>query len=64
VYSVMAIELVTAAQALHFRRPLKSSPKLEEFVHTFRTQVPFMETDRLLHNDLVKAEAFCTTIDL
>lgn len=64
VYSVMAIELVTAAQGLHFRRPTKSSPQLEEFVHTFRTQVPFMETDRLLHNDLVKAESFCMTIDL
>lgn len=64
VYRVMAIELVTAAQGLHFRRPMKSSPQLEELVHTFRTQVPFMETDRLLHNDLVKAEAFCTKIDL
>lgn len=64
VYRVMAIELVTAAQGLHFRRPMKSSPQLEEFVHTFRTQVPFMETDRLLHNDLAKAETFCATIDV
>ena len=63
VYSVMAIEMITAAQALQFRRPLKTSSKLEEFVNTFRETVPFMETDRLLHNDMVKAEEFCKTYD-
>ncbi|MEQ8424903.1 MAG: histidine ammonia-lyase, partial [Cyclobacteriaceae bacterium] len=52
-YSILAIELMTAAQALEFRRPLKTSPILEEFVNTFRTAVPFIETDRLLHNDMV-----------
>ncbi|MBY0434358.1 MAG: histidine ammonia-lyase [Cyclobacteriaceae bacterium] len=63
VFSILAIELMTAAQALHFRRPLKTSPRLEEFVNTFRAIVPFMETDRLLHDDLVKAEAFCKKFD-
>lgn len=63
VFSILAIELITAAQALHFRRPLKTSPRLEEFVNTFRAIVPFMETDRLLHDDLVKAEAFCKKFD-
>lgn len=58
VFSVLAIELITAAQAMHFRRPAKTSPALEEFVNTFRSIVPFMETDRLLHNDMVKAEKF------
>lgn len=58
VYSILAIELMTAAQALHFRRPLKSSPVLEEFVNTFRQVVPFIETDRLLHDDMLKAEKF------
>ncbi len=58
VYSVLAIELITASQALHFRRPIKTSPVLEEFVHTFRSQVPFIETDRMLHDDMVKAEKF------
>ncbi len=64
VYGVMGIELITAAQALHFRRPMKTSPKLEELVHTFRSVVPFMETDRLLHNDLSKAELFCKSVQL
>ncbi len=57
-YSILAIELITAAQALHFRRPLKTSPILEEFVNNFRATVPFIETDRLLHEDIVKAEKF------
>lgn len=57
-YSILAIELLTASQALHFRRPLRSSPVVEKLVDTFRAQVPFIETDRLLHDDIVKAEAF------
>jgi len=57
-YSILAIELITAAQALHFRRPLKTSPALEKFVNTFRTVVPFIETDRELHVDMVHAEKF------
>lgn len=57
-YSILAIELLTAAQALEFRRPLKTSPVLEEFVHTFRAKVPFIEIDRVLHDDIVNAEKF------
>lgn len=63
-YSILAIEMITASQALHFRRPMKTSPKLEEFVDTFRVSVPFMETDRLLHDDLVNAEEFCKTVPI
>ncbi len=58
VYSILAIELITASQALQFRRPLLTSPRLERLVNTFRTVVPFITTDRLLHNDLVNAEKF------
>lgn len=57
-YSILAIELMTAAQALTFRRPLKTSPVLESFVNTFRQHVPFIEDDRVLHNDIRKAEEF------
>jgi len=63
-YSILAIELITAAQALEFRRPLKTSPILEEFVNTFRATVPFIETDRLLHDDMVKAEKFLKEFNL
>jgi histidine ammonia-lyase len=63
-FSILAIELITAVQALHFRRPLKTSPRLEKFADTFRQHVPFIETDRLLHDDLVKAERFIKTVNL
>lgn len=63
-YSILAIELITAAQALEFRRPLKTSPILEEFVNTFRGVVPFIETDRLLHEDMMKAEKFLKEVKL
>ena len=57
-YSILAIELITAAQALTFRRPLKTSPYLETFVDNFRKVVPFIEDDRVLHHDMKKAEEF------
>jgi histidine ammonia-lyase len=50
--------LLTAAQALDFRRPLKTSPVLEEMVAAFRKQVSFNEADRVLHDDMTKAVEF------
>jgi histidine ammonia-lyase len=58
VYSILAIELITAAQAITFRRPLKTSPCLEELMDTFRQVVPFIEDDRMLYADIQKAEQF------
>ena len=64
VYSVLAIELITAAQALTFRRPRKTSPYLENLVHTLRTTVPFIEDDRVLHADMMNAERFLKEMSL
>ena len=58
VYSILAIELITACQALTFRRPLRTSAVLEKFVHNFRQRVPFIEDDRVLHKDIKNAETF------
>jgi histidine ammonia-lyase len=55
---VLAIELLTAVQALEFRRPAKSSPALEAIVEAFRTRVSFNEADRVLHNDIMEAIQF------
>lgn len=63
-YSILAIELITATQALHFRQPLKTSARLEKFVNTFRDVVPFIETDRALHPDMVNAEKFLKSCTL
>ncbi len=58
VYAILAIELLTAAQALQFRRPMKTSAYLEAFVHTFGSIVPFVDKDRVLHDDIQKSEKF------
>lgn len=42
---VLAIELICAAQALDFRRPLESSAAVEAFHAGFRELVPFVEVD-------------------
>lgn len=55
---VLAIELLTAAQALDFRRPARSSPDIEALMQAFRGEVPFNEKDRVLHNDMMKAVDF------
>lgn len=58
VQRVLGIELLTAMQAIEFRRPATTSPVLEKLCATFRKEVSFMATDRLLHDDLIKAEQF------
>jgi histidine ammonia-lyase len=58
VEKVLAIELLVATQALEFRRPLRTSPALESIVENYRQTVPFVATDRYLHEDLVKSIAF------
>ncbi len=63
-YSILAIELLTASQGLEFRRPMKTSPQLESFMDTFREVVPFIEEDRVLHDDMMKAEKFLQAIEL
>ncbi len=55
---VLAIELMNAAQALEFRRPLKTSSKLEDMVEQYRKAVPFVSTDRILHDDIMKSIDF------
>jgi histidine ammonia-lyase len=49
---VLAIELMTAAQALDFRKPNKTSPYLENIIKEYRKIVSFNEKDRLLHTDM------------
>jgi histidine ammonia-lyase len=55
---ILAIELITATQALELRRPLKSSPKIEKLMQDFRAVVSFNEADRLLATDIKSAVQF------
>jgi histidine ammonia-lyase len=49
---IVGIELMCAAQAIEFRRPLKSSPKLEGALAVVRSVVPRLEQDRVLAGDI------------
>ncbi|HEY7820892.1 MAG TPA: histidine ammonia-lyase, partial [Vicinamibacteria bacterium] len=52
---ILAIELLAAAQALEFRRPLTSSPALEAVHARLRERVPAYERDRVNYPDLAAA---------
>lgn len=55
---VLAIELLNAAQALEFRRPLRSSEPIERLFADFRKVVPFVDTDRVIYPLIAKAVKF------
>lgn len=55
---VLAIELMNAAQALEFRRPLKSSPCIEAIWEAYRQNVPFIENDCYMHPLIEKSVQF------
>lgn len=46
---VLAIELFNAAQALDMRRPLKTSPELENWHALYREHVPFLVNDSVMY---------------
>ncbi|MEO0628893.1 MAG: aromatic amino acid lyase, partial [Bacteroidota bacterium] len=49
---ILGIELLTAAQAFEFRKPLRSGPLLEEVHNRLRKLVPFAEVDRVFAPDI------------
>lgn len=49
---ILAIELLYAAQAVDFRRPLKSGPVLEAVHQYTRTKVTFADKDRIFADDI------------
>jgi histidine ammonia-lyase len=49
---ILAIELMSACQAIEFRRPLKSSPILETAHAYVRENVSFAEQDRVFADDI------------
>ncbi len=49
---ILAIELLYAAQALEFRRPLRSTSKIEQIYDLIRSKVDFIDADRQLSLDI------------
>ncbi|WP_339655220.1 histidine ammonia-lyase [uncultured Maribacter sp.] len=54
VEKILAIELLTAAQAFEFRKPLKSGVFLDEVHNAVRKQVAFAVKDRIFADDIEK----------
>jgi histidine ammonia-lyase len=57
--SIVAIELLAAAQGCHFHEPLRSSAALESVRALIRRHIAFMDVDRYVHPDL---EAACELV--
>lgn len=60
---IFAIEFVNAAQALEFRRPLKSSATIERLLAAFRKGNPRIEEDVVMYKQLNSACHFVQTYD-
>lgn len=58
---ILAIELLTAAQALDLRKPLASSQVIEALVANYRKVVSFNDADRLLATDIAASVTFLRT---
>ncbi len=55
---ILGIELLNAAQAMEFRRPLRSSKGLEKLIGSFRKKVSFVRQDEIMYPLLHKSEQF------
>jgi histidine ammonia-lyase len=60
---VLAIELMNSVQAIAFRKNT-SSVFIENFIDTYRNEVPFLDEDRLLHTDIQKSISFLQSLDI
>ncbi len=59
---ILAIELMSACQAIEFRKPLKSSPLLE-YAHDYvRSFVGFAEEDRIFADDINKIKSIISDL--
>mgnify|MGYP001047140704 FL=1 len=62
--TILAIELLNASQAMHFRLPKKTSPFLESFLQAYREEVPFIENDIVLSIEIKKTLTFLQNLTI
>ena len=63
VEKILSIELLNSFQALDFREK-KSSNFIENLKIAFRSEVEFLEDDRLLHEDIKKSIDFLNNLNI
>ena len=60
---ILGIELFNSAQAIEFRRPLKSSTIIEEVLFAYRQLVDFIDDDKFMQPEIEKSIKFIKTIN-
>lgn len=55
---ILAIELLSAGQAIEFRRPLRSSDYIENVLSELRKEIPFVDNDRVMYTEIEKSAEF------
>ena len=58
---IIGTEAMIAAQGVHLRGPLKSSPRLEAAIEAIRARIPVLETDRFMGTDMEAAGELIAT---
>ena len=61
---VLAIELMNAAQALEFRRPMRSSNTIENIFEAYRKVVPFVDNDTVMFPHIASSVKFLNEYEL
>ena len=54
---IIGVELLTAAQGVEFRLPLKTSPGLQKAIARIRKEIPALAEDRFMADDMAAAKA-------
>ena len=62
-FSVMAIELLCAAQAIDIRKPQKTSKRLELLLSAYRDDVSYLSEDRVMFDIIEKSKQFIQRFD-
>ena len=60
---LLAIEFMVVMQALEYRRPLRSAPRIEAIFEAYRQTVPRLDGDRVLHEDMEKTLGFLRSVE-
>jgi len=57
-YTIIGIELLNAMQALDFRKPVLSSPIIEQLRDSYRSEIAFINDDVMMYPEINKSIAF------
>tara|TARA_B100001250_G_scaffold318023_1_gene280546 strand:+ start:1334 stop:2860 length:1527 start_codon:yes stop_codon:yes gene_type:complete len=60
---ILAIEMLNAAQALAFR-DVKSSDFIENILDIYRSEIPYLDTDRVLYRDIEGSISFLVNLSI